>query len=154
QLQDAVALAARRRRPVDRHLVLAHAQLHGCHHRERRQRERQAGLVREHERLVPLPPVLHQRQVGVRARGGLARHSARGPAIWLPKHTTPFRESAATVGSGSRNRPITAPPSPPAPVSLAPSAPAPRSRCTIWSIDADDSPSAESTPCEAFIASP
>ncbi|EAU64156.1 hypothetical protein STIAU_0222 [Stigmatella aurantiaca DW4/3-1] len=154
--ENPVPLAALGRVAVDLHLIRAGAKLHRRGDGHGGERQGQARLMGKNERVVPLPPILHQGDVGMRqgSRFHGSPHNARGPASWLVKHRTPSSSSFATAGSGSKKRPMTAPPSPPAPVSFAPRAPRPRSRYTISSSGGEDNPSAASSPWLTFIASP
>src|SRR5262249_56726263 len=132
--------------------VRRRAELHGGHHLQRGQGDREARLVREDAHRVPLSPVLHQRDVGVGARSR-SRGAHRVGSSSEVSTARPACSSAAP-GGRFRKRATTAPPSPPAPVSFAPSAPARRRASTAVSRAGELTPAAASRPWLPFLPSP
>src|SRR5205823_11984099 len=111
------------------------AQLHGGGGEQLVERDRKRASLRQEQCLVPLSPVLDQRDVRVRRRGRF--HPPTSTA------KPPVSAAISRACASSRGSPIAAPP-PPAPVSFAPSAPAFRSAATVSSSSVQETPSSRS----------
>src|SRR5262249_508701 len=127
-------------------------ELHGRHHLQRSEGDREARLVREDPHRVSLSPVLHQGDVGMGTRRR-SRGAHRVGSSSEVSTASPARPRPPAAGA-SRKRAPPAPPSPPAPVSFAPSAPAWRSVSPAVSSAGELTPAAARRPWLTFIASP